>query len=290
MAKASKRAVVEHVAKPLSPEVVPRAPTEEEWIDLVADFPHLVQEDVVVTGEATFQYNCIAWSLGITNRWINPPQPLSAFEALYALYGYVPTHGSPAIIDGWRSYGEMTHGSRVSAMVGLWESKLGASLRITHARDGVRGDLYGEIVVSFTSATGKGVSSMLHGDVRLSEFEEARLQHEVGAVADGAAADFERDFRAWRATWHTGSNAFLNDTYELARGAEFGNLVAMGPAIVPLVVNKMMTLPDGFFALPLYEAIMAGREHLQVRHETADDMVEGEQARAVATARAWLRR
>lgn len=289
MAKASKRAVVEHAATSLSPEVVPRDPTDAEWIDLVDDFPHLVRDNVVVTGEATYLYNCISWSLGITNRWINPPQPLSNFEALYALHGYVPAHGAPALVDGWRSYGEMTHGSRVSARVGLWESKLGASLRITHARDGLRGELYGDIVVSFMSA-GKGASSILHGDARLSEFEEARLQHEVGAVADGTTADFERDFRAWRATWHTGSNAFLNDTYELARGTEFGNLVAMGPAIAALVVNKMATLPDGFFALPLYEAIMAGREHLQVRHRTPDEMADGEQARAIAAAKAWLRR
>lgn len=136
------------------------APSQEEWLDIAADFPSLNRANVLITGPETPTYNCIAYSLGRTDIWINPPRTLPQFEGLYngAPYSH-PTKpaGAPdAHIDGWAnppvgpSITEMRHGSKVyGPNPALWESKLGASYRITHGRDELTSTLYGRIVTSF---------------------------------------------------------------------------------------------------------------------------------------------
>lgn len=137
----------------------PRLPTSVEWNQLRSTFPGLTQPNVWITDNPTQTYNCIAFSLLITNRWINPPQPLSQFQVLYNSYSH-PTLAAgtaQARIDGWATppggpgIAAMTHGSRVttSGMAGLWESKLGSSYRITHGRPELTGALYGRVVTSF---------------------------------------------------------------------------------------------------------------------------------------------
>lgn len=137
-----------------------RNPTANEWNQLSSLFPGLTQANVSITDEPTAVYNCIAFSLGITTAWINPPQPLSAFQAMYngAPYNHptVPAGGAAAQIDGWAmpaigpSIANMTHGSRVSAArPGLWESKLGSWFRITRGRAELTGNQYGRTVTSF---------------------------------------------------------------------------------------------------------------------------------------------
>ena len=136
-----------------------RNPTTNEWNQLSSTFPGLTQANVSITAEPTAVYNCIAFSLGISNAWINPPQPLSSFQAMYngAPYNHPTVNtGGAAQIDGWAmpaigpSIANMTHGSRVSAArPGLWESKLGRSFRITHGRAELTGNVYGRTVTSF---------------------------------------------------------------------------------------------------------------------------------------------
>src|SRR5262249_26893391 len=41
-----------------------------------------------VDGGSTRTYNCIAWSLGITNKWIDPKKSLAEFDKLDGQYGY----------------------------------------------------------------------------------------------------------------------------------------------------------------------------------------------------------
>lgn len=128
-----------------------RRPNTEEWKRLSGAFPNLVQNDVWITDEPTPTYNCIAWALGFTDRWINPPAGQSDFEKLFLaspLYSKVlPAGDGGASSDGYK-LSAMTHASRLHA--GSWTSKLGASFRITHNRSGVTGAVYGQIVVSFS--------------------------------------------------------------------------------------------------------------------------------------------
>jgi len=131
--------------------MTPRRPDPSEWTALSQAFPNLVQNDVWITDMPTNAYNCIAWALGYTDRWINPPADLGDFEKLFLaspLYTNVlPAEDSRASADGYR-LSAMTHASRFHG--GSWTSKLGASFRITHNRKGVTGALYGQIVVSFS--------------------------------------------------------------------------------------------------------------------------------------------
>ncbi|MDQ1700363.1 MAG: hypothetical protein QOG34_2226 [Frankiaceae bacterium] len=140
----------------------PRRPTQIEWAQLTNWFPNLVANNVWITDNQTPVYNCIAYSLGVLNAWINPPQPLGPFQALYNGPPYnhptVVANAPNATIDGWATpqvgpvITTMTHGSRTSTSQPppLWESKLGSSWRITHGRGELTGATYGRVVTSFT--------------------------------------------------------------------------------------------------------------------------------------------
>ena len=132
----------------------PRQPTQQEWDFLSQAFPNLTRNSVLVTDGATPVYNCIAWALGYTDRWINPPNPIHNFNALFlsaSPRGY--THQLPALdgsatCDGFgNSDLDMKHASRKDS--NTWSSKLGPNIRITHNRQGLNGALYGEILVSY---------------------------------------------------------------------------------------------------------------------------------------------
>ena len=55
------------------------------------DFPNLDVNNISVTGEATGTYNCIAYSMGITIKWIDPESFYNDFIEQYknakTLYG-----------------------------------------------------------------------------------------------------------------------------------------------------------------------------------------------------------
>jgi hypothetical protein len=136
----------------------PREPTTEEWLSLKKEFSNLIKADVMVTDGETIDYNCIAWALGYTDRWINPPNPIASFNLVFLGYsqrGYtqqLPALDSSATCDGFgQSDDNMTHASRNDPRNDIppWSSKLGRDLRITHNRLGLNGDLYGEILVSY---------------------------------------------------------------------------------------------------------------------------------------------
>lgn len=142
-----------------------RVPTQAEKDNLKKDFPNLDVNNISVTGEATGTYNCIAYSMGITNKWIDPESFYNDFIEQYknakTLYGsscnyeQTSTEGSNATVDGWGTSSiDMTHGSVVYSS-GTWESKLGRYLRITHKRSELSGTLYGRILVSFIESRTK---------------------------------------------------------------------------------------------------------------------------------------
>ena len=99
-----------------------RVPTQAEKDNLKKDFPNLDVNNISVTGEATGTYNCIAYSMGITNKWIDPESFYNDFIEQYknakTLYGsscnyeQTSTEGSNATVDGWGTSSiDMTHGS-----------------------------------------------------------------------------------------------------------------------------------------------------------------------------------
>jgi hypothetical protein len=100
-------------------------------------------------------------------------------------------------------------------------------------------------------------------------------------------AGFDNRFDAWRSTWFSEGLAMSSDLGTRAVGKEFDALIAMGPAILPLVVEKLAD-PENFLALQLYDAIQPD-DHLIVQYGPEDErIVEGEQGRARRVVQTWL--
>lgn len=107
------------------------------------------------------QYNCIAWSLGITDYWVWPGKTVREFDALYARHGFkraatrnlkhepgvvkVALYG---LLDDAGNLGA-THAARQEAD-GTWTSKLGGAARIRHlTAEAVSGPGYGDPIAVY---------------------------------------------------------------------------------------------------------------------------------------------
>ena len=140
----------------------PRTDTGEK-AELEDCFPRLVGCEWSVTGEATNGYNCIAWSVGETNRWYNPSDidgyygdgdgrlTVVEMDAFYfEKKGWLPTEAGDAEVKAVFYSGY--HGARrkdCHCGSGHWmifESKCGSAPRIEHVRDQLNGSVYGAII------------------------------------------------------------------------------------------------------------------------------------------------
>ena len=100
-------------------------------------------------------------------------------------------------------------------------------------------------------------------------------------------AAFDLAFEAWKETWFSGGLSFDSDPHSRTVGREFDALVALGPAILPLVVEALAD-PDNFLALQLYDAIQPN-DRLVIQFGPEDGRIlEGEQGRARRTVQAWF--
>jgi type VI secretion system secreted protein VgrG len=119
-----------------------------------ASFPNL-RGDYEVLQPGGGNYNCIAWSLGITDRWVWPGKTVADFDKLNAKYGYkrlkTPDLRVARGVDKIALYGlvkggkwEATHQARQHTD-GTWTSKLGHLALIRHhTLDAVSGPTYGQ--------------------------------------------------------------------------------------------------------------------------------------------------
>jgi hypothetical protein len=242
---------------------------------------------VRIVGGSTPLYNCIAWSLGYADRWINPPQPLAAFQQLYIYHGHPVMWATDpqASIDGYSHFGgPMTHASRVShANAPFWESKIGQAWRITHGRIGhLAGQDYGFIETSFEFDPPLVVNT---GDV----FEEPFLADEEINVVRGAAAGLDPELRQqydqllarWRESIGSPPLLLSSDTRDYGRHAEADALVALGEPALLLFLQTMAETDDGFLLLPLVERMMSWAQPTI----PAPRRLESEQSRARAAVR-----
>lgn len=302
-------------------KTLPRSPTATEVTTLKSAFPALNTGAVLVCGEATTVYNCIAWSLGISYTWINPPSPLSVFQTLYNTaadsthgggsglswransdWSTLPAQSSSASIDGWGlSITNMTHGSRLLQSAdfpsAVWTSKLGEYLLITHNRTGLSGTNYGSILTSFAQV--HPLPAALVADLErrheelmspetFTEAEHDTLEELVAEVPDSKKAQFATLYAKWLQAINE-RIPFSSDTRDGARLPEFAELVALGREILPLVVDRLCNHPQTDFRLVvLYDALQRETAD-RVRYDPADPhQFEGEPARAVRSAKLWL--
>lgn len=271
------------------PDVVPRRPTASEWSSLKAGFPNLVESDVWITGEETKTYNCIAFSMGYTDRWIDPDSPLAAFQVQYQHYGFAVAGYSGGTVDGWGEPASgpgmgktMNHGSKLSQdpqFSGLWESKLGPQWRITHGRDQLTGTTYGNILTSFTKTA--------EPSVRLPDMEPeltAEERRRLRRIAEDLTADaaLAQEFGRRREAFLVAvAMSYQSRAAAFTELPEFAALTALGEPIVPLVVAQLDD-PEGFFLLAVLDVLAPSVAAVDYDPRT------GLQSRARRVARAWL--
>jgi hypothetical protein len=259
-------------------------------------FPNLNVAQAIVTDKATTAYNCIAWTVGITNRWLWPGASLAHFDTFYGGYGFARSGSGP--IAAWGpSTSAMTHGSVSGPGHGpRWESKCGGDLRIQHGLNELVGGLYGHVIAFYTkvrtlpapfAAIAEDVMSERLPKSYLSANQKQQLQKEESEIPAKTRAAFETAFKAWKESWFRGGLAVSSDPHTRAVGPEFDGLVALGPTILPLLIEKVAD-PANFLALQLYDA-MQSDENLLVQFEPDDErIVEGEQGRARRVVQAWF--
>src|SRR5436305_14776995 len=73
-------------------------------------FPALNVSQAVVTDGPTAAYNCIAWTVGITTRWVWPGGTLATFDTFYHGFGFIRSGDGPVAAWG-HSVTHMTPGS-----------------------------------------------------------------------------------------------------------------------------------------------------------------------------------
>ena len=113
-------------------------------------FPNLNVSQVIVTDNATATYNCIAWTVGVANRWLWPGSSLAHFDTFYRGYGFIRSGNGPIAAWGHSTSG-MAHASISGPGHGpRWESKCGGDLRIQHGLNELAGGLYGRVLAFYT--------------------------------------------------------------------------------------------------------------------------------------------
>src|SRR4051794_37175583 len=88
----------------------------------------------------------------------------------------------------------------------------------------------------------------------LSPAQKKLLKEECAKVPAELCGRFTAAFQAWKSTWFRGGLAISSDPHTRTVGKEFDALIALGPAIIPLVIEALAD-PEHFMALQLYDAI-----------------------------------
>ncbi len=268
-------------------------------------WPNMDVNAVIVTDEATRRYNCVAWTLGVTTAWIWPwgsrnPTKVE-FDAFYQVYGF-----SPAATGAIAAFGvdldTMTHVSISGPDHGpCWESKAGAWLRIQHGLQEMEGgSLYGDVLVYYQPLA-LMVADLRQVDVQLQTRLKAQnmkanitltvdqLNHikaRASRVSRQLKERFDTAYAAWKSTWDDPQVVVSSSPVTRIQSVEFVELISLGPAILPLLMEKL-TDPDEFFALVAVDRLI--RPELRVTHGSADEAVLlGEQGRAIETVQRWI--
>src|SRR5207248_3000247 len=86
----------------------------------------------------------------------------------------------------------------------------------------------------------------------LSAAQKKILREQRGRVPAELQAAFDAAVTAWKETWFSGGLAVSSNPHTRTVGEELGALIALGPGILPLVVDALAD-PDNCLALQLYD-------------------------------------
>ncbi len=126
-------------------------------------FPNTNLTNISKTSEATNDYNCIAWAVGDKQKWWEPnwfeyywptgarqDTTIEALKEAYQTVGF-----SECLDDRWETDFEKIalfsvdgifyeHAAKLISE-GLWSSKLGDDIDISHTKEALEGGIYGNI-------------------------------------------------------------------------------------------------------------------------------------------------
>jgi hypothetical protein len=125
------------------------SPTPTQKLKFLNWFPNL--RNWQITAPATGTYNCISWSVGVTNQWLWPGNTVAAFDAFYISYGWTTSatgkrEYQKRKVALWADASGCTHGSRETYDCDWHESKCGSAERIMHDKFQMQGGTYGNII------------------------------------------------------------------------------------------------------------------------------------------------
>lgn len=285
--------------------ITPRRMTANEAKRARQLYPQIDTDNVWVIGEATPQYNCLAWTVGIVDSWLWPwPNSsnvsIEQFSVLYDTYGFTPTVGNPSIAGYGHNRLNMTHGSvyltiNMNDIGSTWTSKRGENILITHTRGGLAGpgSFYGDVQQyykqSLANAPEPPLAEALSRRPRmyaLSEQELTVIKEKVDAVDELLKERFDQVYAAWQRTWQDPRIAESSNPADRTHSQQFIDLVALGPDTIPLLMQKLQD-PEQFFALQVVERMLLS--DIVFRPRMGDIAVlGGEQLRAHETIRRWV--
>ncbi|KAF9068186.1 hypothetical protein BDP27DRAFT_1403421 [Rhodocollybia butyracea] len=259
-----------------------RPMTDAEWEDIAplpTTFPMLNRDspDVMVTGEEDFAYNCFAWSLNREDRWIVPGPTLQDIETYYVKHANFQQTKNPGEADinvyvAIRKDDKVpyvAHFSRKYGDQGLWESKMGKGVRITHPRDALSGGDYGEIA-AYYRITGDPPANLFRSPSPNSQL--TALVQDLRNLFPNLAAAFDDAYNTWRGEWHRiFPNADDLPTHFMQKG--FAPLQNLGARILPFAVGKMQD-PQERLVLLLYEFLMGIGSRYRVTKEDPVDFYD----------------
>jgi hypothetical protein len=124
---------------------------------------------------------------------------------------------------------------------------------------------------------GDSVASGSGGETELlAEDEVEQIVAQAASVPTAIRDRFQASVAAWRSSWRTSDARMSSDTRDYASGPEWEEIVDVGAAAVPLVLEQVATSPDGFFLLPLLER---WSDRTDVVSASADNPLESQQSR-----------
>lgn len=277
-----------------------RRPTDGEWATLRSWFPNLPRDSVWVLGGATTRYNCLAWALGRTDRWIWPWSglpTLAQFTAYLRNFGYAT--GTPAAAAAYGKAAGSTYaiGHIARFWVGAPSSKLGSYLLIHHTWGGLNGGTYGSLRQYYrrVSLLQERAEPMEDIEVQveegeplpeLSDDEMSYLRSLADSVEADAKARFEDAYGRWKAALLEPPVLLDSTGVSATMVQSFHETVVAAQDAVPLLLLRLLE-PDEHFALRIAEQILPPGA---VALFELDDpqTTEGEQYRARLTVLSWL--
>lgn len=122
---------------------------------------------------------------------------------------------------------------------------------------------------------------------KLSKADLKFIRNRVQQVSPVLRERFEKTYEKWKEAWNHPLIAVSSNPATRTQTPSFLELIALGPEILPLLMDKL-TRPEDFFALQAVDRLL--RPQFIVSREPGDPAaLLGEQGRAIETVKQWIR-